>query len=166
MNSRRWIALAILAVLVGGAVTWYALPGIVRRVAVTRIQGATGRPTAINAIDLALFRGRATVHGLRIAERDGTTPFADFPRIDLRVSLLSLLLGHIWIRELALTDSTIRVVRLPGNEMNVSDLLGKSESTEKRMDITVDHFRVEGGTVSLQDLAVPGAPIWKSEHMT
>jgi uncharacterized protein involved in outer membrane biogenesis len=166
MNSRRWIVMVILVVIVGGAVTLYALPAIARRVAVARIQGATGRPTAIDAIELALLSGRATVHGLRIAERDGTTPFADFPRIDLRLSLASLLLGHVWVRELALTDSTIRIVRLPNNELNVSDLLGKSGSTEKRVDITVDHFRVKGGTVTLQDQAVPGAPLWKSERMT
>ena len=166
MNSRRWLALVVLVVLVGGAATLYALPGIVRRVAVARIQEATGRQATIGAIELALLSGRATVHRVRIAERDGTTPFADFPRIDLRLSLASLLVGHVWIRELALIDSTVRVVRLPSNELNISDLLGKSESTKKRVDITVDHFRVEGGTVTLQDQAVPGAPLWKPERMT
>lgn len=165
MNARRWIALIVVVVLVGGAVTLYALPGIVRRVAMVQIRALTGRPTAIDAVELALFRGRATVHGVRLMERDGTTPFAEFPRIDLRVSLPSLLLGHVWIRELALTDSNVRIVRLASAELNVSDLLGKSESTEKRLDLTVDHFRVAGGTVTLQDQAVPGAPLWTSERM-
>lgn len=166
MKTRRWIALVILVVVVAGAVTLYALPGIARRMAVARIEAATGRPAAIDDIELALLSGRATIHGVRIVERDGTTPFVEFPRIDLRLSLLSLLRGHVWIRELALTDSTVRVVRLPSNELNISDLLGQSESTEKRLDITVDHFRVEGGTVTLQDQAAPGAPVWKSERMT
>ena len=166
MNARRWIALIVLVMVVGGAAALYALPGIVRRVAVARIQATTGRPTTIDAVDLALFRGQATVRGVRITERDGTTPFAEFPRIDLRLSLPSLLVGHVWIRELAVIDSSVRIVRRPTGELNVVDLLGKSESTEKRADITVDHFRVVGGTVSLQDQAAPGAPTWKSEQLT
>src|SRR5688572_1000436 len=113
MNTRRWIAVGILIhALGGGAVTLYALPSIARRMAVARIEAATGRPATIDDVDLALLSGRATIHGVRIAERDGTTPFVEFPRIDLRLSLLSLLRGHVWIRELALTDSTVRIVRL------------------------------------------------------
>jgi uncharacterized protein involved in outer membrane biogenesis len=166
MNNRRWIALVLVLVLVGGVVTLYALPGIARRLAVARIQAITGRPAQIDRIDLAVLKGRAIVHGVRIAERDRTTPFIEFPRIDLKVSLPSLLFGHVWIRELTLTDSTVRIVRLPSGDLNVSDLLGRSESTQKRLDITVDRFRVEGGTVTLQDQAVPGAPVWKSERMT
>ena len=166
MNARRWIALVVLVVLVGGAAAVWALPGIVRRVAVAQIRATTGRPTAIDAVEVALLRGGAVVHGLRITERDGTTVFAEFPRIELRLFLPALLVGHVHIRELALTDSTVRIVRLPSNELNVSDLLGKSESSEKRFDITVDHFRIAGGTVTLQDQAVPGAPLWRSEQMT
>jgi hypothetical protein len=165
MNARRWIAVVIVLLLVTGAITLVALPGIVRRVAEAQVRTLTGRPTVIERVELAVFRGRATVHSVRLMERDGTTPFAEFPRLDLRVSLPSLLVGHVWIRELSLTDSIVRLVRLPNAELNVSDLLGKSESTEKRHDITVDHFRIVGGTVTLQDLAVPGAPVWRSEQM-
>ena len=165
MTHRRWIALIVLVLLVGGAVT-YALPEIVRRVAMARIRAATDRPTVIEAVDIALLRGRVSVRDIRIAERDGTTPFAEIPRIDVKVSLPSLLVGHVWLRELAVTDATVRIVRLPSNQLNISDLVGTSESTEKRFDVTVDHFRVTGGTVTLQDQAVPGAPLWKSERMT
>jgi hypothetical protein len=166
MTARRWFILILAVVLVAGAVTLYALPGIVRRVAVARVEAMTGRPAAIDAVDLDLFRGRFTVRGFRLAERDGTTPFADIARIDAHLHLLSLLRGHLWIRDLVLSDSTVRVVRLPTNEFNFSDLLGKSETTGKRLDVTVDHFAVKGGKATLEDRAVPETRTWTSEQMT
>ena len=98
------------------------LPELVRRVTVAQIRARTERPVSIEAVDLNLLTGRFTIRGFRLAERDGTTPFADFERLDVRVHLPSLLLGHLWIREVVLSDSTVRVVRLANEEFNVSDL--------------------------------------------
>ena len=141
MSGRRWIALFVALTLIGGGVAWYALPSIVRHVAIARVHAMTGRPTAIDQVDVELLRGRVMVRGVRLTERDGA-PFAEVGGIDLRLSLPSLLRGHVWIRELTISDPTVRIVRLPSNELNISDLLGRSETTEKGRDITVDHFRV------------------------
>ena len=166
MRALRWLVLALGLPVVAGAVTLYWVPQIVRRVAIARIEAATSRPVNIDSVDVSLPRGRISVRGLRLTERDGTTPFAEVERLDLRLHLPALLRGHLWIRELVLNGSTVRVVRLPGGDFNLSDLIRASGTTERTFDVTVDRFALERGTVTLQDRALPEARTWASEHIT
>jgi hypothetical protein len=162
----RWFALIFGLVLVGGAVTLYRLPQIVRHLAIARIHALTERPVSIDAVELNLLTGRFAVRGFRLAERDGTTPFADFERLDVRVHLPSLLLGHLWIREMAISNSTVRVVRLPTNQFNFSDLIRSSGTTGRALDVTVDRFALARGTVTLEDRALSERRTWTSEQIT
>src|SRR5918996_3997433 len=147
MRLRRWLLLAAAIVVVAVAVGLYALPEIVRRAAIARVHALTGRPPTIEKVDVALLRGRFTVHGFRLPEADGQTPFADFERLDLRLHLPALLTGHVWIRELILTDSTVRVIRHASNVFNLSDLTrGGGGGDGRSVDITVDWFVLNRGT--------------------
>ncbi|HZA41113.1 MAG TPA: DUF748 domain-containing protein [Actinomycetota bacterium] len=166
MSRRGWLVLIVCIVLVGGAATWYWLPELIRQVAVARIHAMTGRPVSIEAVRLNLLTGRFTIRDFRLAEREGTAPFADFAQLDIRVYLPSLLRGHLWIRELVLRDSTVRVVRVAGDEFNFSDLIQTSGATSKALDVTVDRFALTGGTVTLEDRALPEWRTWASEHIT
>src|SRR5262249_40325324 len=115
MRAHRRLVL-VLGLLVAAltAGTMLGLAPLARRIAVARIHALTERPVSIEAVALNLLTGRVAVRGLRIAERDGATPFADIERLDARVVLPALLLGHLRIRELVVDGSTVRVVRLPG----------------------------------------------------
>jgi hypothetical protein len=166
MSGRRWLVLIVCIVLVGDTVILYWLPELVRQVAVARIHALTGRPVSIGAVQLNLLTGRFTIREFRLAERDGTGPFADFAQLDVRVHLPSLLRGHLWIREVVLRDSTVRVVRLATNEFNFSDLIQSSGTTSKALDVTVDRFALAAGTVTLEDRALPEGRTWASEHIT
>ncbi len=165
MSARRWLVLVFSLLLVGVAVTLYALPELVRRVAVARIQAITERPVRIDRVDVDLLQGRVTIRGFHLAERDGQTPFADFAELDVRLRLPSLLLGHLWIRELVLTEPTVRVVRLPTSEFNFSDLIRRSGDTGRGGDVTVDRFVLRRGTVTLEDRALPVSRTWTSEDI-
>ncbi len=90
----RWLALIVVILLVAGAVTLHRLPQIVRHVAVARIQALTNRPVGIDAVGVNVFTGRLGIRGLHIAERDGSAPFADIARLELRLRLLPLLLDY------------------------------------------------------------------------
>ena len=166
MRALRWLGLVLSVLLVVGAVTLYWLPHIVRRVAIAQIEATTHRPASIAAVDLSLLRGRIVVRGVRLAERDGTTPFADVERLDVRLHWSALLRGHLWIRELLVNGSTVRVVRLPSGGFNFSDLIQASGTTERKFDVTVDRFTLERGTVELEDRAVLEPRTWSSEHIT
>ncbi len=163
---RRWLALLLTLLLIGGAVTLHALPEIVRRVAVARIHAVTGRPVSIEAVELNPLTGRVMVRGFRLAERDQPAPFADFDRLEARLHLPALLLGRLWIRDLVVTDSTVRVVRLPAGDFNFSDLIQSSGTGTRPLDVTVDHFALFGGTVTLEDRALAQPRTWISEQIT
>jgi hypothetical protein len=167
MRARWWrLALLLGVVLIGGAATVYALPQIVRRVAVAQIHAVTGRPVSIEAVELNLLTGRITVRGFRLAERDQPAPFADVERLQARLHLPSLLLGRLWIRDLIVTGSTVRVVRLPAGDFNFSDLIQASDTVSRPLDVTVDHFALSGGTITLEDRALAEPRTWTSEQIT
>jgi len=165
MRRLRWPVVVVGLVAAVGVVTLLCLPQIVRRVAIIRIEAITHRPTSIDAVELSLLRGRVGVRGLRLTEPDGT-PFADLERLDARLHVLSLLRGHLWLRELVVNGSTVRVVRLPGGDFNLSDLIAASGATERTFDVTVDRFTLQHGTVTLEDRALPETRTWASEHIT
>src|SRR5262245_30752621 len=165
MNMRRWFVVILGVAMVGGAIV-LSLPEVARRVAVAQIHAYTGRPVSIEAVELNLLTGRFTVRGVRLTERDGMTPFAGFERLDVSMRLPSLLFGHLWIRELVLSDSTVHVVRLPTGEFNLSDLIRSAGTTRKALDVTVDRFAVVRGSVTLEDRAVSQSRTWTSEEIS
>jgi hypothetical protein len=76
-------------VLVAGLL--WALPEIVRRVALDQIPKRTGRAAAIEDIDINLFTGHVAIKGFRLAERERPEAFVEFERLDVRVALPALL---------------------------------------------------------------------------
>jgi hypothetical protein len=167
MNRSRWLLLILGLFLVAGAIAVSRLPELVRRVAVARIHALTQRPVSIDRVELNLFTGRASIQGVRLGERDGQTPFADFARLDVRVRWLPLFTGRLHIGELALGDSTVRVVRRPDGTFNFSDLVsGEGGAPGRPPAVTVDRFVLTGGTVTLEDRALPRPRTWRSERIT
>jgi len=77
VRSHRWLIAISGVLLVAVAATLYALPTIARHLAVARLHVLTKRPVSIDRVEVRLLGGRFTVHGLRVAEPDGTTPFAE-----------------------------------------------------------------------------------------
>jgi hypothetical protein len=168
MSARRWLALVLGVLLVGGAVAVYRLPELARRVTVARLHALTHRPVSIERMDLNLLTGRASIHRFHLGDRDGQAPFADFARLDLHVRVLPLLIGRLHVRELAMSDSTVRVVRLPDGTFNFSDLVGSegAPSSGRTPHLTVDRFTLSGGTVTLEDRGLPSPRTWTSEQIT
>jgi hypothetical protein len=152
-----------IAVIVTAAIP--ALPRLVRVLAIARIQAATGRSASIDALDLDLRRGTLSVRGVRLADRDGGT-LGTIGRLEARITLRALLRGHLWLRELAVKDSTVRVVRFEDGSFNISDLIGGRESGGRMLDVTVDRFTLADGTVLLEDRGVSPRRVWKSEDLT
>jgi uncharacterized protein involved in outer membrane biogenesis len=136
MRALRWLRLAAGGLVAGATPYW--LPQIVRRPAIAQIEAATHRPAAIDAGGLSLLRGRISVRGFRLAKRDGATPFADVERLDGSPPILALLRGHVWIRELLVSGSTVRVVRLSSDDFNLSELIQGSCAVERTLEDDID----------------------------
>ena len=166
MNVRRWLVIILGLLVVAGGVALLGLPELVRRTAIARIGSMTERPAAIDRVKVNVFTGWVGVYGLRLTERDGQTPFADFKRLDLRLHLPALLRGHLLLREVVLSDPTVRVVRLPTGEFNFSDMIHRARTSGRALDVTVERFRLTGGTATLEDQALPERRTWTSEGIT
>jgi uncharacterized protein DUF748/AsmA-like protein len=167
MRRRRLVVLALglLAVLLAVGVVSGTAP-LVRWVAIKQVRAVTERPVTIDAVSLNLLAGRITIRGVRLVERDGATPFADIERLDARLRLPALLHGHLRIRQLVIDRPTVRVVRLPGGRFNVSDLVERPRTGGRPLDVTVDRFALNDGTITLEDRALAEPRTWTSEQIT
>src|SRR5215471_819769 len=124
MSLRRWLALGVLVSLVATAGLRLALPELIRLAVIARVHAITGRAATLEAVDVALLQGRISLRGFRLADRPTEKePFAELDRLDIQLRPLALLLGHIWLREVVLNGPTVRVIRYPGNDFNLSDLV-------------------------------------------
>jgi len=164
VSRRLLLVLVVVAAVVGGGL--WALPEIVRRVAVARIPALTGRAVSIGDVDLNLFTGHLAVKQLRLADRTGSEPFVEFERLDVRISLPSLLGRHLSLTEIVLATPAIRVVRTGPAELNFSDLLAPSPGVSHptpasaRWSVSLDRLSITRGTVRLEDRAVSPAAEW------
>jgi hypothetical protein len=138
-------------VIAGGALLW-ALPAMIRRVAIDQISRRSDRAATIENIRLNPFTGRLSVTELRLAEREGAEPFLELPRLEMRLVASALLRLDIRLAELALVAPSVRVVRTKSGEFNVSDLLPAaaapprkaSEASAGRWTVTVGRFNGPG----------------------
>jgi hypothetical protein len=154
-------------VIVGGAV-WWALPAMIRRVAISQISTRTGRAVTIEHVRLNPFTGRLSVRALRLAERGGTDTFLDLPQLEMRFVPSALLRSDIRLAEVALVAPTVRVVRTSSREFNFSDLLpppAASEASPRRWTLTVDRLTISGGAVHAHDEAVTPATDWEVREL-
>jgi hypothetical protein len=164
MRSHRWLVAIVGVLLLVAAALLVALPTIARHVAIASLHAITKRPVSIERVDVQPLSGRVTIRGLHVAEPDGAAPFADTELIDVRLRLLPLVRGHIWVRELVVRKPILRIVRL-GKDFNFSDLIESSGATEKRVDVTVDRFSMIDGTVAFEDRALLERRTWTSEDI-
>src|SRR5215470_10046576 len=165
MVRRALIAVLVVLVLLGvlvGVGLWY-LPGLIQRTVIWRLQAATGRTVTIQALDVSLTSGQFSIRGFRIADREPGPPLAEFEKLEGRFHRRSLLRGHVWIENLALTGPHARIVRLGPNRYNISDLLGQGQQPGGALDVSIDHFTIAGGWVELEDRVLKPKRTWRSD---
>ena len=169
MIRRRTMLLAALVAIVAFAVLGAAmvvmLPDIVQRAAVWRLEALTQRPVVIDRVELNLFTGEVAVHGLSIADREEPGELVRAELIKARLHRRSLLRLHVWIEDLLIERSSVRIVRFAGNRFNISDLLERPRRPPSGIGLTIDHMRVAEGTVTLEDRTLRPARTWKSERI-
>jgi hypothetical protein len=161
--SSPWLVAGVILALASIA-TVYAWPTLLRHLLITEVALATHRPVTIEAVHFNPFTGRLVVRRASLHERDGAAPLADFDLLEVRVRPFALLRGHVWIREIRLEGSTVRVVRHPDG-FNISDLIEGLGAGRRSLDVTVDHLVVTRGTAMLEDRALAEPRTWTSEHI-
>lgn len=101
----------------------FALPGIVVTQAERAVAQQLHRRLVIDRVRIRPLALAASVEGLRLMEPDGSTVFAAFERLDLRLSAASLLRLAPVVRELHLAAPYVHWVRTAPNHFNTDDLV-------------------------------------------
>ncbi len=162
-RRRRWILAALVAAfLLAAGLAWRALPELVGWLVLRRVEAATGRRASLARVDLDLLGGHLSLAGFRLADRGPGPPLAEFERLDVRFRPRALLRGRLWAEEATLHGPWLRIARRADGRLNIADLLARTEARPPLGAVTVDRFRLAGGAVVFEDLAVTPARTWRA----
>jgi hypothetical protein len=138
---------------------FFALPPIVRLVAVKQLSKQLDRPVTIRKVRLNPYTFSATIRGLLVKDKDGE-PLVSWDEAYVNFQLVSLF-RHAWIfKEVSLLQPFVRVRVNKDYTLNFSDIVDKfSQAAASKPSETVNprpwrikRLRLAGGSVSFADL--------------
>jgi hypothetical protein len=143
------------------------LPGIIRNMAVERIEQATGRKASIAGITLNPFTWSAEVTGFRLAEKDGKRVFASFSSARVKVSPASISKRALIVSKLRITSPYLHLVRTAPNAFNFSDLVPKKKKPAEgeTFPFSINNIEIGNGSIDFHDLAAAKPTEHSVRHM-
>ena len=155
------IAAAVLLALL--TTTLVALPSVARWLVVSQLSKATGRPVALDALELELFKGRFGLRSLRVIDRDGGS-LLTVDRVEVRFSPRDLIRGHLRVFDATVQAAALRIVRIGPETFNISDLLARlGERHGTAPAVTVARFAFVGGALTIEDRTLTPPRTWRVE---
>src|SRR6187401_2567145 len=131
-KARKIVTILAGAVLLYGLVGAVIVPPIARKVMADQLGEKLGRVVHVEKVSVNPYTLRAAVHGLRILEADGKSVFAEFSRLDLDGSIVSVSrLAPVFDR-VDLDGLKVRLARDGESHYNVSDILDRLAAAAKK----------------------------------
>jgi len=131
-KARKIATILAGAVLIYGIVGAVIVPPIARKVMADQLGEKLGRVVHVEKVSVNPYTLRAAVHGLRILEADGKSVFAEFSRLDLDGSIVSVSrLAPVFDR-VDLDGLKVRLARDGESHYNVSDILDRLAAAAKK----------------------------------
>ncbi len=145
-------------VAVYGAIGALAVPPIAQKVIAQRLGERLGRRVMIDALTVNPYTLHARLKGLRVLERDGTSPFASVGEIDVVASPSSLYRGAPVVDSLTLSAPALHLVRETPSRLNVDDILERLSTAGPRERqphatprFSLANLRVDDGRIDIDD---------------
>lgn len=133
----------------------FLLPGILRNVAMDKIEQATKRQASIGRITLNPFTLSARVSDFRLAEKDGSKAFVSFSSARIKISPASVTRRALIVSKLQVSAPRINLVRTSPNRYNFSDLITKKKSPEEsKFLFSINNIEISNGSVDFLDRVV------------
>ncbi|HEY7168248.1 MAG TPA: DUF748 domain-containing protein [Candidatus Binatia bacterium] len=145
------VGAAVLAVI--GAAILIALPEIIRRILVSKLNAALIVPVSIENVDLNLFTRKGSIFRVIVGKPDERNPLIYLPRLDFEFSPLRLATGDFVFYKISLTEPRIFLERTGPARFNMMDAVRKTQA-RGGVNFTVDQFAIHDGTLTFRDPTV------------
>jgi uncharacterized protein involved in outer membrane biogenesis len=155
--TRKTVLISSLVVVALIALSFLALPPLVRHLATQKISEATGRTCRIARVSCNPFTLSAGVSGFSLSEKGASATFVSFSSARLSLSPLSLPKRAFIVKEIQVASPYLHLVRTAPNNYNFSDLLtGKKEEKKKEGSylFSLNNITVKNGALDFQDKAL------------
>jgi len=144
---------AVLAVIVIAA--YFALPPFLKTFLVKTLSENLHREVALKQITVNPLRLTVTVDSFQVKEPGGTDTFIGFDSLFMNIDSLSIFRMTLIMKEIRLTNPTVRIVRRDDGSYNFSDLLPKEGETQEKKSppppFSLNNIHIENGTVEFWD---------------
>jgi uncharacterized protein involved in outer membrane biogenesis len=136
-------------------VGFLAVPAIVKSQAASLAAEKLQRQLLIEEVSFNPFTLSASVRGLKLLERDGSTVFASFERLGANLSWQSVARLAPVVQEVRLTKPYVHVVRHADNRYNIDDILqliASQPPSPEPARFSVNNIQLEQGSLAFEDM--------------
>lgn len=153
----RWLAWALLVLLLLALVSWLALPSYVKKIASAQTEAKIGRKLTIGEVSFNPFRLALNASDITLFEPDGKTPFLTAQGLLVNASSASIVRLAPVLDELRLSAPEIHVLRIDANgagRYNFSDILDRIAAlpkSEGQARFSLANVQLEGGHIRFDD---------------
>lgn len=153
----RWLGWILVVLLVLAALSWAALPALVRKIAVDQTQAQIGRKLSIGEISFNPFRLALRASDITLFEADGKSAFFSAQSLLVDASSASLLRMAPVLDEIKLTTPQLHVIRLDANgsgHYNFSDILDRlaaQPKSEGQARFSLANVQLQDGAIHFED---------------
>lgn len=153
----RWAGWTVAVLLALAALSWAALPALVRKIAIDQTQAQIGRKLEIGEIAFNPFKLALRASDITLYEADGTHPFFSAKGLLADLSAASLLRLAPVLDEISLNTPQLHVVRVDAQGIghyNFSDILDKlaaQPKSEGQARFSLANVQLQDGQIRFED---------------
>lgn len=153
----KWLAWTLAVLLALAALSWAALPSLVRKLAIEQTEAQLGRKLDVGAVSFNPFQLALKVSDITLYEADGKTPFLAVQSLLVDASSASLLRLAPVLDEVRLRKPQLRVQRIDadnGGHYNFSDILERlaaQPKSEGQARFALANLQLQDGAIRFED---------------
>ncbi|MBL8414258.1 MAG: DUF748 domain-containing protein [Propionivibrio sp.] len=154
-KTKKYAWRFVIAFFVIGVLGFFVLPPLVKSMLLEQLGKALHRPVTVNSVSINPYALSVTLEGVSIQEREGGDTFASFDSLYLNLESTSIFRFGPVFGEVRLENPKLRIVRLPDNRYNFSDLLDEFMARPRNDDPTppfsLNNIQITGGVIEFDD---------------
>ena len=153
--TKKYTLRLVFAFVVVGLLGFFVLPPLVKSMLLEQLGKALHRSVSANSVRINPYALSVTLEGVSVQEREGGEAFASFDSLYLNLESTSIFRFAPVVSEVRLVNPKLRIVRLPDNRYNFSDLLDEFMARPRIDDPTppfsLNNIQITGGAIEFDD---------------